>query len=226
MGSPIAPGLPGWAPSKKSAAVAPIGAPVECFTFSGIFNGAAQTINPAVALAAGTTAILFVVSGVPVTSVTDSKGNTWTVDRTYAVNSGLSVISSKIATAVGTGDTVTINYSSSQNFNRRIWIQTVANLAAAAFDQGADNNGFSNTASAGPTSTLSKANEIVFAFSANNSAGGGWVKGAGYSDVTTPSLAGIAGLEYKIVSSTAAVSASASWTTTHWDMTIVTYKGL
>jgi len=212
-----------------------IGAPVERYAARVLFNGNPYVISPATTIAAGTTAIMFVhCPGVSVngdqyvTGVTDSKGNTWTVDHVYrpdVTGAGLNVISSRIAVAVTSGDTITITFALSGNLNRTVWIQEVTGLAASPFDQSADNNGVGTAVSTGATGALAQTDEIVFCL-AGQTATQTWTKGAGFNDVTTPQIASVHALEYAIVADASPVTGTGTWGgSTTWTASVVTYKG-
>ncbi len=215
-----------------------IGTPIERYAVRAGFNGSVQAINPATTIAAGTTAIM-IAHGVGVSvngdnvlvSVTDSAGNTWTVDHTYGPvasdANAISFASGRIVTQVTNADTVTLTWAVSGNVQRTIWIQEVSGLATSSrFDASADATAISGSPSAGPTAALAQADEIVFCSSGNNTATSTWTKGATYTDVTTPSIGSISALEYKIVSSVAAVTGDGTWAPpVRWNASVATYKG-
>lgn len=216
-----------------------IGAPVERYAVRAVFNGSVQAINPATTIAAGTVAIVIAHGGGvfangdnKLSSVTDSKGNTWVVDHTYGPNTTANSISFAhgiITTAVTSADTVTLTWTVSGNVNRSIWIQEVTGLAVAStFDTFADNTGNSTTPTTGPTATLAQADEIVFCTAGNTTNNSTWTPGATYTSVTTPQLALISGLEYKIVAATTAVAGAGNWSplAVQYNMSVATYKGL
>lgn len=208
-----------------------IGTPVERRTGS---NAGLATspfvISPTTTVQAGTRAILVFTSGASksVTAVTDSVGNTWTVD--HVATDGTRVISfasCQVATQITSSNTISITLSNTTNASADYWIQQVSGLAtSSAFDQSHDGSGSASTAAnSGNTATLAQADEFVFGASRTSSSTT-WAKGTGYTDVTTPSRGSTSALEYKIVSATSAVSATGTWGANgNWVATVVTYKG-
>lgn len=203
----------------------PIGTPVERHAARTLFNGVTQSLSPASNVAAGTHAILFTGCATKlISSVSDSVGNAWTVDRTYATGA-LSVASCSVVTQIQTTDTISITYDSTGNENRDQYISEVSGLAVAPFDQGADADGAaSGSFSIGPTGTLAQADEIGFAFLTDETGGRTITAMSGWTGSTTPDFT--AGhLYYKIVASTDALTSSGTWNlATAWQGTVVTFK--
>ncbi|HEY5985815.1 MAG TPA: hypothetical protein VIV12_05435 [Streptosporangiaceae bacterium] len=173
-----------------------------------------------------------VVSSGTVTSVTDSKGNTYTLRasdtsqiRTYIFDS---VKAPNALVAGGTPDHLTIAVSSSAagiDYTVRACsgVESVdQNLAPVA-------NAGSGSPSIGPSGTLAQASEWAVAVLGNANGGGtpsAWTGGftalaSQHNDATTYGT-----LADKITTSTAAVTAGATITSAAWCMLLVTYSGL
>lgn len=180
-------------------------------------SDASQQVRPNQTIPVGKTLIGFVGnSGIYASSVTDSKGNVWSVDATQQ---GISVISARITTQLLATDTITINYVSSANSNREIVIVMVEGIAATSrLDQVSSNNGFSGVVSVGPTGTLAQANEIAFL--------AGWQDGGIIAPATGWSNLGATNFDviYQVESATTGVSGSYTTGTSHWQAVLVTYR--
>lgn len=190
---------------------------------------ATSTVSPTGTVSAGNLLLIFTACGgsskVPV-SVTDDAGNAYVVDE--APNDGtrgLGVIRCQVTTDILTTNVITITWSDATSRSVQVWLQEITGASpSGAFDTFQVGSSASGSAlSAGPTPTLVQSNEMVwglFAWSGAHT----WTKGASYSDPTTPTINSTASLEYKIVASTAAVTADGSLeTSTAWLGVVVTY---
>ena len=208
-----------------------IGTPVERYASAPNANSTSQALSLATDSTVGNTLILCLVLpvGAKASSVTDTKSNAWTVDRTYANgsnNMSVSFASCNVATQILATDTITVNFTANVNGNRSIWVQEVSGLATSSrYDTGADNsNGATQTSlTVGPTATLGQADEIAFA--GFRCTGSSLTKDAAWSSPTTGLLdTNHSLLEYKIVSSTSALSTTATAASSFFTGSIATYK--
>lgn len=215
-----------------------VGTPVQSATALKLSQTGSMTFNPGGTIAAGTFCLIVVANGQSktVSSVTDNAGgNTWTVDRNHTGNTKvISYISCRLATQITSSTVITVNFSASTSADAVYWLMTIPFIAASSpFDQSADQDITAGTAiSVGPTGTLAIADEIVFCASrggttAGNTytAGSGWTAAATFTQYTTSG--GPSQLEYKIVASTAAVTATATWGVNQTGTSsVASYKGL
>jgi hypothetical protein len=217
-----------------------IGTPVSRYGQQLSGQPGSSAISPASTIAAGTQAILFVWIGNQdkyVTSVTDTAGNTWAVDATHTPvppGAALSVASCRVATQITTGDTITVNYAVSTSGYVSLFVCEVSGLDdTSAFDKSSTGTTTTGTAiDAGTTATLSQADEIAFAQTANFSFSG-FTAGGTWTGVTVPDSS-FDGLEYKIVSSVSAItadgtqggSAASAGLTVTYKMALVTTQSL
>lgn len=148
-------------------------------------------------------------------TVTDNQGNTWTNRASkQTANAGVPIQAQiwdcSPTTSAGTF-TVTLAASAGSS-DLNLAIQEVSGLGA--FDQTAnyDSNTTTNTSGSATTPTLTNASEFVSVASAWSTASG-TTPTAGYTNIdTAPVAAGLNfSFDYKIVSSTTAVSASETW---------------
>ncbi len=161
--------------------------------------------------------------------MTDSAGNTYTLIS--AANS--SAVSATLAycvnaSALASGASVTANFPSSRNAAMRV--RSVGGMAtSSAFDVSAINaSGSGTSASVGPTSATSQADELIYAvFAYQNSrtftAGSGYTAGAQTESTTT--IRGVVA-EWKIVSTTGAQTPDGTWNTSAtYAAVVATFKG-
>jgi hypothetical protein len=186
-------------------------------------------INHTVTVAANTTQGNFAVlairtgGGAAVSSVSDSKGNTWTVDR-QTTNTSLArgaIATARLASALTTSDTITVTLASSQFANVAAFEYSGV-ATSSPFDQSAINNGSGTTASAGPTGTTTQADELVVGFAGTGSANTGFTPPVGWNNRASNST-NIA-FSDKVVSSTGTHSASWTIPSAAWAVVIATYK--
>lgn len=105
-------------------------------------------------------------------TITDSKGNTWTVD--IAANTGNNMIllascRQDVATLLA-GDTVTMNFTTVPNGGRMTTIEEVSNLLTASYGDGSASNstGAATSLTAGNITTTNAADLIVAAWCVNS----------------------------------------------------------
>lgn len=219
----------------------PIGVPIERYAQQLATQVATTAFSPTTTIASGTRAVLCAggtgnTATKTISSVADDAGNVWAVDATGSGSSGqvwaISFASCSVVTPITTSNVITITWGDATSTTVKIWVQEVSGLPLdGSLDKTASGGNFSGGVTSFTTSAtavLSRPNEIVFVgavFSPMT-----WTKGAGYSDVTTPTFADAGGngaLEYKIVSSTAAVSGTGSVpSAAFYEMILVTYQSL
>lgn len=186
---------------------------------------AGDTIHVAAAIGA-TIAVL--TSG----DITDSAGNTYTLDSTQLTGVNRVGIWRAVAGSSGT-ITITLNPTGSNAVYASWGALSFNSLTASPLDQ-APTGGtatFNNAPATGNTSTLAQADEFVFAAFTTNDTGADAVATpatSGYTNLWVQSdatAAQVGAADYKIVSATTAVSAN--WTIAlnkNWAAIIVTYK--
>ncbi len=116
---------------------------------------------PAGGVAAGNTLVLGALSLIgAVTGVTDTQGNTWTLDRQQASggNSRTTVASCRVATTLAEGNTITIALAESSTRGAAV-VSEFAGLLD--LDQVASTFGASTAADSGDTPTTTEPNEVV-----------------------------------------------------------------
>lgn len=160
-------------------------------------------------------------SGATLSSVTDSRGNTWTVDQQRqdaGSNNTLAQASCNLATALLNGDTVTLHWSASIGPSNLAELHEFSGIAASAVDKTTTSFQSSTVTaySCGPTATLSQATELgVCTFGAalpTTFAGSGSWNTLGSLMKTSGATSGDRGLGmvYQIVASTTALTATAT----------------
>lgn len=144
------------------------------------------------------------------TSVTDSKGNTWSVDKSVAGAStqASAAVASTLQNAgtLTTSDTITLHFSGTVG-----WLATVAHEFSGmtnTVDQTASNNNKTGTGrDAGTTATTTNANDLVYAVFGSITAETSFTAGSGYTApspgfyATSPAHASI-DFEYDFVTAT------------------------
>ncbi len=137
-------------------------------TANSIGDSAGNSLSATVAhaISAGGDAWVVVGSNLPssVTSVNDSKGNTWTVDEqrasTGTAKSTIAVAHSKITTALAPGDTITAHWSSSP-VTRYIAGMAATGVEATPLDGHASADASGTAVDSGATATTAQADEVA-----------------------------------------------------------------
>lgn len=149
-------------------------------------------------------------TGSQLTSVTDSKGNTYSVDQAEdAGGSGLAAVgiaSAQAATALAPGDTITTTLSNGRTGHGMIVGYVLGNATSSAKDKSNSNNSASGNSPTTTTAATTQANEIVFG-AVMESSTGAVTEAAGYSNIASLSFAGATrkvNAAYKIVAATGA----------------------
>lgn len=192
------------------------------------------TIPAATTVSVGNHLILSAVASAGViTGVTDSKGNTWQVDRTQAVDSDAqtSLASCKVTVSLTTGDTITVTFGGSSH--RAASVQEWSGLATSSwFDKPASSGGTAGTAAdSTATATLAQAAELVVGVVGHVSTVTAftpevlspvWTQRTTAASTTT--VRTVRPMT-RVVAATTAVSAKATWTTARdWAALVGTYK--
>lgn len=210
-----------------------IGAPAQRAVGEPTAQTTTTVITPGTNIAAGSLAVLSATANAnkAVSSVADSVGNTWVVDKTAGDGTRvISFASAQVATQITTANTITITWSVATSGSPVYWVHEVANAAtSSAFDTFNSGTGTGTALATGSTATLAQADELVFGCWRTTASIPTWTKGASYTDPTTPASATTLGsfLEYKIVAATTAVLADGTTSTSGtWIGLCVTYKGV
>lgn len=208
-----------------------IGTPVERkqITTAGMAS-TPYVISPATTIQAGTLAVLIFTSGASksVTAVSDDTGgNTWTIDHVATDTARvISIASCQVATQITSSNNISLSMSNLTSNTSDTWIYEVSGLAtSSAFDKSHDGSGSGTAVSSGATATLANASEIAFGVFRTSAASATWTKNASFTNGTTTPTTTTSALEYEIVSSTSAVTATGTFGTTgSWVGTVVTYQ--
>jgi hypothetical protein len=191
---------------------------------------------PATGVAAGNTVIVTAgnsSSNVVVSSVTDSRGNVYSVDVTRSSNStstNTNIISSYISTPLQFGDTITVNFSGQASFLMALASEWSGIAQTGRLDQKATNQGGSTALTSGTTAMTTQATELLigsFGGSSNNN----FSAGAGFTAFNTQFKDNLSSTfrdqwqEYQIVSTANTYKATATVSTsTIYAGAIATYK--
>lgn len=185
---------------------------------AGIANpGATAAVSVTAAPGAGNLLILSVAlnSTVTLSSVTDDKGNLWTVDK-VASNPATSQTVAIASTEqdVGVPTTITLHFSASLTARAAVAVHEFSG-ATKTVDQSAAGSGSTGTArDAGTMSATTNADDLIWAAFALVAAETSFTPGAGYSTPTTAfyanSTVDSVEFEYQIVSATGTYGAAAT----------------
>lgn len=166
-----------------------------------------------------------------IASVTDTQGNTYTVDEIESTGTAfcLSVASCIVGTALNAGDTLTVTFNGTgtQLCAHGHVFHSDSGWVAPPLDLTADAGGTSTSPSSGATGTTSQADELVFgAFD--------WVlvnswgeTGSGFTGLSGSQASGDRKIEneYKVVSATGAQTADGALSASAaWNAIVATYK--
>jgi hypothetical protein len=190
---------------------------VKDFSDSQDFLSTTTVTVPAGGVAAGNT--LIIVYYIPsstggVTSVSDTRGNTYTIHGTESLGSLVAVlISASISTALISGDTITLSNPSGES--GLAICSEFSGLASSSIDQYTSGDiAFDTALSCGPTGTTVQADELVFSafFAGSNSVT--FTPGSGFTQTDTGGYPGAPSYtylnQYKVVSATGTQTATAT----------------
>jgi hypothetical protein len=237
------------ATSATSAATGPIAPPpppgtapvfVQTVDNKSVTDGASNTLKltaPSTGVAAGDTVIVVGAKGLndqAIASVADSRGNAYTVDKTFhgpsGSNTAIGVASAYVSNALQPGDTITITYEGTASYTNRFGAAyEFAGIAAGgAADVSANGAGYSSTLSSGVTAVTNQDSELVFGVFNLQTASAAFTAGAGYTSLSNV-VGGVAGqtLQPEFKAATAvgtqeATGALASFAS--WYGAVVTYR--
>jgi hypothetical protein len=146
-----------------------LGTPVSLGTGTGTGTSATQAMTCAVAVAVGDKVHVFVgssTSGRVLSSVTDSQGNTYTIDRSQNTGGGSAnayIASAEITNALTTSDTITATWASSISSTRHIAACSVSGEEdSSPVDQANGEFDTAGTDFATPNITTAVADTITF----------------------------------------------------------------
>lgn len=161
-------------------------------------------------------------------TVADSKSNTYQSDVSLSSARGVNFLSSKITTALVSGDTITITFTGFTGTNHagRIAVYEFSGLATTAwFDKTGNSSGTSTAPSAVTSAVTSQANELVMGAFTYANAGGTMAVGSGYTLLSNIATSGNrVGTEYKLVSATGLQTANGTIVSAAWSSAVATYK--
>ncbi len=200
----------------------------ERYTTNSASSTNTYSFSPASNSTAGNTLILAMANAtsILVTSVTDTAGNTWVVDKTFApaTTNYISIASCQMATAVTTSTTITVNYTGTAVW-RNMMIEVSGLAASSRFDTFATSNTANASQSCGPTATLAVANEFAFCASYQPSGRTAFVASGAWTKTATGTTSWCS--TYQIVAATTALTATASWSGAFANTNLlVTYKAV
>jgi hypothetical protein len=205
---------------------------VQSSYYAGSATSRAFTLTGAAS--AGSKAFIDIAVGNPnsvtVNSVTDSRGNTWTIEQ--QLNNGTTVKAARAYAQVGTalqvGDTITVTLSASSQRWSVVAYYFTGLVSSGPLDKTASATGSSTSPSVGPSATTTQADELVLAcYGTTTDAATAYgsntliaqqVTAAGSTERRIVST-------YRIVSSTGTQSASATLASSQlWVALLGTYK--
>lgn len=186
-------------------------------------------------VAAGDTVILTAAKGndqAAIASVSDSRGNTYSVDANFLGAAGSSmafgVASGYVATALVSGDRITVTFQGTTGYSNRWGVAyEFAGLAVAPKDVTASASGYGTKLSTGLTTPTTAQSELVLGSFDVQATSPGFTAGAGFQALTT-SVGNTAGQalvsEFKVVSAAGQQQATATLSANRsWQGTVVTY---
>src|ERR1035437_2627287 len=142
-------------------------------------------------------------SGIVVSSVTDTKGNTWQVDSTQANTSvaSISIASVYLTTALTTSDTITVTLSGAGTFRGGL-LEEYSGIATTSWnDVNASNTGADSTSmTTGATAATGQANELTIEAFCLQATATSFTRDTNYSHFTTQ-IDGRMGGAYRILTS-------------------------
>jgi hypothetical protein len=163
-----------------------------------------------------------------VSSVTDTKGNTWQIDSTQANTSvaSTSIASVYLTTALTTSDTITVTLSGTGTFRGGL-LEEYSGLTTTSWkDVNAGNTGADSTSmTTGTTAATGQANELTIEAFCLQATATSFTKDTNYSNFTTQ-IDGRMGGAYRILTSIGTQNATGAFgnTGTNWAGAIATYK--
>lgn len=210
-------------------------------TATGSSYTAANTLTltvPAAGVAQGNTVIIFAGSNygnVVVSSATDTKGNTYTVDNTRSNTSNgtnTTILSAYMTTGLVGGNTINLTYSGVSQIRVALATEWNGIAPTGRVDQKATNASTGTSMSAGTIPATTQATELVVAAFSDGDTNETFTPGSGYTGLTAASV-NIGGVyrkqwqQYKLVSATGTQTTPASSSAaSQYAAAAVTYKAL
>jgi hypothetical protein len=167
-------------------------------------------------------------------SVTDSRGNAYSVDRNFHGNAGsgmsMGVASGYLATGLSPGDTITVTYEGTASYSNRFGaVYDFSGVApSGALDVGASATGYGSALTSSPTAATATDGELVFGLFNLQTLSTSFLAGSGYTAL--PSVTGsVVGQtlqpEWKVAGSAGVQEATASVSSfLSWQGLAVTYR--
>lgn len=160
----------------------------------------------------------------------DSKGNTYQDDVKVqsAATANVYVMSAKIATALVSGDLITVTFSAT-NTDRGMVVEEWNGMHQTTWlDKVASSTGTSTTPNSTATATTTNANDLCYGACAFSLGGGTYAAGTGgtptpYAKLNQAGNSRQVASEYVVVSSTGTYSAYGTITSVGWRQVIATY---
>jgi len=197
-------------------------------------GGATANLTVTLSATAASTSLVIVRAvcggGQNVSSVTDSRSNTWTVDKVGSTGPKCALCSTgQDVAALQSGDTVVVHFTGSAGQSAAIVDEfSGCDQSGTRVDQTATGTASGTSRNAGTTATTTQANELVVGvFAGGTAETGAYTSGAGYSDFTTKFLVDTATTiegEFQAVSATGAYNPTATGASFATNGAVVTYK--
>lgn len=209
-----------------------IGTPVALGNSSALANVSTGVITLTAAVATGNLIVVAAHASVTtaISTVTDSKGNTYVVDNTSGTTRRAAIASAQCTIALAINDTITVTYASASSATRTQIAFSVSGLATSSALDKAPTASTGTVAAwgGGLTGTLTQADEIIFGVvtrggSTTSTPGGSFTE---VEDTNVNSLT--CGTVYQIVSATTSLNPGGTFAAsgTAWDSVTASYKGL
>jgi hypothetical protein len=164
------------------------------------------------------------------TSVTDSKGNTWTIDSKIDLSNGHAAVVSTLQNAgtLTTSDTITVHFSAAPSNGAAVIFDQFSGMTNTV-DQTATGSATTTSRAAGTTAATTNANDLQIAAYAGNGSESAWAKGSTFTNFTTASLnfssTAMTEGQFKILSSTGTQAAAATGVSLTTEGAQAIYKG-
>lgn len=189
-------------------------------------NSSTHAITPSANTSTGNRLIMVMTVGNSrtVSSIVDTQGNTWAIDRESGGARSTVIMSAYLTTPLTTSDTITITLNAASPGD--IIAGEFSGLIASPVDKFNSNTGSTvTTVSTGTTGTLTQANELaIIGICWNGNPGTISSEPSGYTGFTSPNVILKSG--YRVVSATTALNESWTWATgRNTAAAIVTYRG-
>lgn len=170
--------------------------------------------------------------GTYVSSVSDSKGNSWTIDQgtgNSTTNATITIASSILTSTLTTSDTITVVYNTGSQANRTMAVHEFSGVDPINKFDNTSNVTTTNatavtSAPAGPTSALQRNGSLIFA-AIGTGVGNTYTPSSGYTAINTTLGTSFTGAAYQIA--TDQTAKSITWTLANsavYSAAIVVYR--